>query len=76
MSACHYCQQEEGAPIPDSKGVIELRPYGPGGAPTCYDCGTSPEHVEETQAQMGIIIRKAMQEGKGVTVTSKGIQPI
>jgi hypothetical protein len=75
MSACHYCQQEEGTPIPDSDQVIELRPYGPGGADVCFDCGTSPEHKEETMVQMGMIVKQAMQEGKGIVITDKGIRP-
>lgn len=76
MSTCHYCKQEEGTPIPDSEDVIELRPYGPSGANVCFDCGTSPEHEAETMAQMGIIVGKAMREGKGIAITSRGIEPI
>lgn len=35
---CHYCHTT----------TKELRPYGPRGAMVCFDCGTSSEHVEET----------------------------
>jgi hypothetical protein len=28
----------------------DLRPYGPGGAPICFPCGTAPERVNATAA--------------------------
>lgn len=27
----------------------ELRPYGPDGKRVCFDCGTKPENMEETE---------------------------
>ena len=30
----------------------DLRPYGPGGAPICYDCGMKPENKQQTENGM------------------------
>ena len=40
---CCYCDVDE--------KLSELRPYGPNGAPICFDCGM--EHEEETGQQFG-----------------------
>lgn len=47
-STCHYCRQ--------SKHRGDLRPYGPGAALVCYECGSSPEHLEQTNAALGALM--------------------
>lgn len=76
MSACHYCKQEEGTPIPDSTDVIELRPYGPDGSGVCFDCGTSPEHEEETMTNMLAIVMGIVKSGHTPVITDTGIESL
>ena len=41
MKRCYYCGKE----------FLEedVRPYGPNGAHVCFECGTSPEHNDESE---------------------------
>ena len=42
MKACIYCRKKE-----------DLRPYGPDGAPICFDCmKASPEREAEAERQL------------------------
>ena len=51
---CTYCDNTE-----------ELRPYAKGGAPICYECASSPEHLEEAQESFNVQLKaiEAMIEG-------------
>lgn len=43
---CHYCGASS-----------DLRPYGPGGAPVCFDCAmSSPERAAEAEANFGALL--------------------
>jgi hypothetical protein len=42
--------------------IGELRPYGPGGASICYDCGMKPENKAETDRQY----RARRRRGRGI----------
>jgi hypothetical protein len=44
-TTCCVCNQ------PGGRGARELRPYGPGGKPICYECGMRPENVAEVERQ-------------------------
>lgn len=65
---CHYCG--EGG---------DLRPYGPGGSYVCYPCGTSPEHLEETDRNFNALIDAAIELSPhhSITIgTEEGPQPL
>lgn len=44
----------------ESAGGGELRPYGPGGAPICFDCATRPENQAAAEAVFGTLLDAAM----------------
>lgn len=49
MSSCHYCGREGG-----------LRPYGPGGAPVCFPCGTAtPERERQAEQAFDALLHAA-----------------
>lgn len=48
---CCYCKE--------SFQRSALRPYGPGGARICFECGTSPEHLEMTKAAFAVNLEAA-----------------
>jgi hypothetical protein len=51
LMLCHSCGRAAVPPgnQPDF-GKRELRPYGPGGAPVCYECAfTTPERTAQTE---------------------------
>ncbi len=54
---CVYCGLPEDHTLDErGKFIVELRPYGPGGAPVCFDCGTNPEHQAQTEAAFGALL--------------------
>ena len=59
------------------KFKVELRPYGPGGQPICFECATStPEAEEQTKRAFGAILDGAQAMGGGVaSITDHGIEP-
>jgi len=61
QTVCCYCGTTDG-----------LRPYGPGGAAVCFDCGTSPEHNEETSANFIAQLEAAIAMSAG----SAGTLPV
>lgn len=49
-ATCFYCgRAEDHTKDERGKWTVELRPYGPGGAPVCFQCATAPEHERETE---------------------------
>lgn len=47
----------------------DLRPYGPGGKPICYDCAfASPEATEETNRQFARLFDAASSRGGGIVI--------
>lgn len=67
MTSCHYC----------ATTTEPLRPYGPGGAPVCFDCGTHPDHRAQTGRSFEMIVRAAvaMSPTGNVVLDADGIHP-
>ena len=58
----------------DWGGEVELRPYGKGGAPICFDCMKSSPERERTAKEM---FRKRLNQIPGNEVAIvKGIGPV
>lgn len=56
----------------------ELRPYGPGGAPVCFDCGMKPENQPTTEAQLKTILDQPgpmVIDGSGAPRPLRGGRP-
>lgn len=71
MTACHYCAVE----FPDP---TDLRPYGPGGASVCYDCGhATPERSKTTAQAMRAMLdaAEAMSPHGAVVLNDAGFHP-
>lgn len=62
---CHYCGRPE----------EDMRPYGPGGAWTCYECARKPENLPETQRQFAAQFDAAAEAGRGVIVLGETTGP-
>ncbi len=58
---CCYCNSSDG----------EFRPYGPNGAWCCFDCATSPEHVDETNKNF----KAQLQAGGPVVIIGEETGP-
>lgn len=76
-SACCKCGRASAPP------AVELRPYGPAGAPICFDCAfASPEDRAETERQFQVRLesaeRAAAPDGGSATVqlTPDGPRPV
>ena len=63
MKTCYYCGCADG----------EMRPYGPNMSYVCFDCGTSPEHVDETDKNFAAQMQAA---GEVVLLTDEGPVPL
>ena len=65
-ASCYYCGDTE-----------ELRPYGPGGAPICFVCGSHPERKKAVEERMGAIMSAAaaMSDIGSVAITATGFHP-
>lgn len=77
-AVCCICGRSEDRTRDErAKFACELRPYGPGGAPICYQCATStPEREAEAERNFGAILDGATAMGGGVaTITDHGIEP-
>jgi hypothetical protein len=69
---CHYCGGEEDPKWPGT----ETRPYGPGGADVCADCGLKPENEETTRRGFEAILAGAEAAGGGIAVLDEtGVHP-
>jgi hypothetical protein len=55
---CHYCGRDEDHTLNErGKMTVELRPYGPGGAPICFECATAtPEREAQADAAFGALL--------------------
>lgn len=66
--ACHYC----------GDATRELRPYGPGGADTCFPCATeSPEREATAKGAFGALLdgTEAISDGPVMIGTDEGPVP-
>jgi hypothetical protein len=66
--SCCACDRAE-----DLANRVELRPYGPGGKPICFDCAMQPDRLEETERNFN---RKLDAAGSVVVLTSDGPAPL
>jgi hypothetical protein len=77
---CCVCSQPEQPEDQDPRGRHDLRPYGPGGAPICYDCATRPEHEAAANAQFHALMdaaeATAAQDGKVIVLSTDGPRAI
>ncbi len=67
---CCYCDQEFQR--------LAMRPYGPGGAMTCFPCATEgPARLEVTEAAMGAIMEASMALSPtgSVVIAADGLHP-
>jgi len=56
-TCCHCGRAEDRTLDERGKWTCELRPYGPGGAPICFQCATaSPERDATTKANFGALL--------------------
>lgn len=64
---CYYC-----------KTTKDLRPYGPAGAPVCFDCAMGdPDREAEAKRQFGAQLDAAEREGGPVAIgTDVGPAPL
>lgn len=70
---CIYCKRAKDDTLgPDGKVLVELRPYGPGGALVCFHCAMNPEHAKETARQYRARLDAA---GPIVLLTDEGPAP-
>lgn len=69
---CCVCKRAEGTPIPGKPCPVELRPYGPGAAPVCFDCAMNPERIAETKRQFAGLLALA---GPVAMLTDEGPAP-
>lgn len=68
---CYVCGQSES----DDPENVELRPYGEGGKPICFDCMTAdPAREAEAQRQFGSAM-EAASGGIGPVVIGDGGPP-
>ena len=64
---CHYCKST----------ARETRPYGPNGAHVCHPCGTSPEHVADTEAAFKALLDGAERASpRGVAMIGLDAGPL
>lgn len=64
---CCYCPK-----------ATDLRPYGPGGAPICFQCATaSPEREAELKANFGLLLNanEAVSPSGATVLTADGPVP-
>jgi hypothetical protein len=73
---CCVCSRPEQPEDQDPRGHHDLRPYGPGGAPICYDCATQPDHEAAALAQFHALLDAAedtaAQGGKVIVLSTEG----
>ena len=75
---CCACGRAEDHTLNErGKFTVELRPYGPGGAPICFECATStPEAEEQAKRAFHAILDGATAMGGGIaTLTDHGVEP-
>jgi len=62
----------------DPRGRSDLRPYGRGGAPICFDCAFKPENKAETDRQVDAAFDAAEEASPvgGIALTEQGIQAL
>ena len=62
----------------DPKGRSELRPYGKGGAPICFDCAFKPENKAETDRQLDAAYDAAEEASPvgGIALTDDGVRAL
>lgn len=77
---CCVCSRPEQPVDQDPRGRHDLRPYGPGGAPICFECATRPEHEAAAWAQFHALMDAAedtaAQGGKVVVLSTDGPRAI
>ena len=73
---CCVCSRPEQPEDQDPRGRHDLRPYGPGGAPICYECATQPEHeaaaLTQFHALMDAAEVAAAAGGKVIVFSTEG----
>lgn len=79
MSACCDCGREADRTLNErGKFTVELRPYGPGGAPICFDCmKATPDREATAVGAYGALLDAAGVIGEGVATigTEEGPTP-
>jgi hypothetical protein len=58
-STCCACGKPALPDQEDPRGLTELRPYGPEGAPICFACAMKPENRDETDRQFDKVLDAA-----------------
>ncbi len=68
--ACYACGRLE------QPKLVELRPYGPGGALICFPCAMKPEHLAQTERQFDRALDAAEEASRAdaspVVLTTRG----
>jgi hypothetical protein len=75
---CHYCGRAENFPAASGTEQVELRPYGPGGAPVCFECATAtPEREKQAEQAFGVLLQgnEAISPVGIAAITDKGLVP-
>lgn len=76
--ACCVCGRSKDKTLDErGKFTVELRPYGPGGQPICFECATAtPEAKEQAKRAFFAILNGAQAMGGGVaSITDHGVEP-
>lgn len=76
---CHYCGKPENFPAAEGTEQVELRPYGPGGAPVCFPCATeTPERTAQTEDAFRAQLEgaEAVSPHGVAMLTDHGVEPV
>lgn len=76
--SCCDCGRTHNFPAAPGTVKVELRPYGPGGAPICYECAfATPEREKQAEGAFGALLQaNAAVSPVGVAaITDRGLVP-
>jgi hypothetical protein len=78
MTVCSYCGRAPLGDEADPTGRSELRPYGKGGAPICFDCAFKSENRAETDRQLDAAFDAAEDASPvgGIELAEHGVRPL
>jgi len=78
QAKCSCCDRAPLGDVVDPRGRSELRPYGKGGAPICFDCAFKPENKEETDRQLDAALDAAEEASPvgGIELTAHGVRAL
>lgn len=75
---CCDCERQNNFPAAPGTKQVELRPYGPGGAPICYECAfATPEREKQAERAFGTLLQgnQAISPAGIAALTDKGLIP-